>query len=92
MSFQKFKYLCSSMPILAYADYSKPFMLHTDMCGFGLGMVLYEKEADGTNRVIAYTSHTLSKSVRNCPSHKLEFLTQMGSYQSFLQIPLWWDI
>ena len=36
------KELCSTVPILAYADFSKPFKLHTDACGMGLGAVLYQ--------------------------------------------------
>ena len=58
-SFQKLKQLCSSTPILAYADYSKPFKLHTDACGLGLGAVLYQTGEDGLDRVIAYASRTL---------------------------------
>ena len=73
-SFQKLKQLCSSTPILAYADYSKPFKLHTDVCNLGLGAVLYQTDESGLDRVIAYASRTLSKSERNYPIYKLEFL------------------
>ena len=40
----------------------------------GLGAVLYQKQEDGKERVIAYASHTLNKSERNYNAHKLEFL------------------
>ena len=36
--------------------------------------VLYQQQDDGTFRVIAYASQTLSKLERNCDAHKLEFL------------------
>ena len=62
------------MPILAYANYSKPVKLHTDACNMGLGAVLYQTDEDGLDRVIAYASRTLSKSERNYPAYKLEFL------------------
>ena len=40
----------------------------------GLGAVLYQKQDDGTDHVIAYASQTLSKSKKNYYAHKLEFL------------------
>ena len=55
-SFQILKQLCSGTPILAYADYSKPFKLHKDACYLGLGVVLYQTGEDGLERVIAYVS------------------------------------
>ena len=57
--FQKLKQLCSSTPILAYADYLKPFKLHTDACNLGLGAVLYQTSEDGLDRVIAYARKKL---------------------------------
>ena len=73
-AFHKLKQLCSQTPILAYANYKKPFKLHTDASENGLGAVLYQKQDGGTNRVIAYVSQTLSKSEKNYDAHKLEFL------------------
>ena len=63
------------MPILAYADYSKPFKLHTGACNLGLGVVLYQTDEDGLDRMIVYGSRTLSKSERNYPAYILEFLS-----------------
>ena len=68
------KTLCSETPILAYAEYSKQFHLQTAANEKGLGVVLYQKQDDGTMRVIAYISRTLSKSEKNHSAHKLEFL------------------
>ena len=58
---------------MAYADFKAPFVLHTDASRDGLGAVLYQVQ-DGQKRVIAYASRSLSKSERNYPVHKLEFL------------------
>ena len=62
-------------PILAYPDYTNPFVLHTDASEQGLGAVLYQKQ-DGVMRVIGYGSRTLNKAERNYHLHsrKLEFL------------------
>ena len=59
--------------MLAYADFKASFILHTDASGEGLGAVLYQVQ-EGKQRVIAYASRSLSKSERNYPVHKLEFL------------------
>ena len=71
--FQGLKDKLVSAPVLAYADYTKPFILHTDSSTEGLGAVLYQ-EQEGEKRVIAYASRGLSKSEVNYPAHKLEFL------------------
>ena len=65
---------CSQTPILAYATYRKPFKLHTDASENELGAVLYQKQDDDTDCVIAYASWTLSKSEKNYDAYKLEFL------------------
>ena len=73
-AFKKLKQLCSQTPILAYANYRKPFKLHTDASENGLGAVLYQKQDDGTDCIIAYASQSLAKSEKNYDAHKLEFL------------------
>ena len=72
-AFETLQKLCTESPILAYADFKAPFVLHTDASGDGLGAVLYQVQ-NGQKRVIAYASRSLSKSERNYPVHKLEFL------------------
>ena len=61
-------------PILAYANFSKLFKLHTDACGMGLGAILYQNREDGTKAVIAFASRSLSKAESHYPAHKVEFL------------------
>ena len=73
-AFNKLKGICSNTPILAYADYSKCFKVHTDASEQGLGAVLYQDQDDGTTRVIAYASQNLTKSERRYHSSKLEVL------------------
>ena len=72
-AFKQSKPLFSQTPILAYANYRKLFKLHTDASENGPGAVLYQKQDDGMDCMIAYASQTLSKSERY-DTHKLEFL------------------
>ena len=74
-AFNDLKTLCIMAPILAYADFTKPFKLHTDACSTGLGVVLYQTWEDGTEAVITYASRSLNKAESHYPAHKLEFLT-----------------
>ena len=79
-AFDDMKALCTTVPILAYTNFSKLFKLHTDACGMGLGAVLYQTREDSTEAVIAYTSRSLSKGESHYPAHKLEFLAlRVGS-------------
>ena len=73
-SFEQLKEHCSQCPVLAYANYKAPFILHTDMSTTGLGAVLSQKQVDGTERVVAYASHSLNKAEQHYDAHKLEFL------------------
>ena len=56
IAFLLLKRLCTEVPILAYADYTKPFKVHTDASEEGLGAILYQTQDDGTDKVIAYAS------------------------------------
>ena len=55
-AFSRLKALCCDTPVLAYANYSRPFNLHTDASEVVLGAMLYQAQGDGTERVIAYAS------------------------------------
>ena len=72
-AFDEIRKKLAEPPILAYADYSQPFQLHTDASTTGLGAVLYQTQ-DGIDRVVSYASRSLKDSEKNYPAHKLEFL------------------
>jgi len=65
----------TSPPLLEYPDYNAPFIVHTDASQDGLGAVLYQ-EQNGSTRVIANASRTLTPSECNYHMHsgKLKFL------------------
>ena len=63
----------SNPPVLAYAEYSLNFKVHTDASVNGLGAVLYQNQTN-KERGIAYAGQSLKPSERNYPAHKLEFM------------------
>ena len=76
-AFDTIKEKLSSPPVLAYADFSKPFMLYTDASTEGLDAVLYQVQG-GQEKVIAYASSVLKNSEKHDPADKLEFLCFNG--------------
>ena len=64
-----------SPKVMAFPDYSLPFILHCDASEKGLGAVLYQVQ-NGEKRVVSFASKTLSDAERNYHLHsgKLEFL------------------
>ena len=69
------KKACMKAPILAFTDYTKPFLLETDASKDGLGVVLSQKQMDGQYHLVAYGSRALMPHAKNYHSAKLEFLT-----------------
>lgn len=67
--------MLTNPPILAFPEFTLPFVLHVDASNVGLGAVLYQHQ-QGKLRVIAYGSRTLSPAEKNYHLHsgKLEFL------------------
>ena len=74
MERRKLKEICTHTPVLAYADYKRPFKLTTDASKKGLGAVLSQEGEYGRERPVAFASRTLNKAERNYTTHKLEFL------------------
>ena len=72
-AFDKLKQLCIKAPILAYADYKRPFKVYTDASEIGLGAVISQIQNE-QEHVIAYASRSLNKAERRYDAHKLEFL------------------
>ena len=72
-AFERLKEIVSSAPILAYADYTKPFKVYTDASELGLGAVLAQIQED-KEPAIAFVSRSLSKAEKRYDAHKLEFL------------------
>ena len=73
-AFQALKQACMNSPVLAFADYTKDFLLKIDASKEGLGAVLSQKQADGWFHPVFYGSQALTAHEKNYHSTKLEFL------------------
>ena len=83
--FDQLKKALTEAPVLAYLDYSKPFILETDASLKGLGMVLSRKGDDNEIRVVAYASRSLrpsEKSMRDYSLAKIELMALKWSVTS----------
>lgn len=70
------KTVLTQAPVLAFADFTLPFIVYTDASNHGLGAVLAQKK-DGRERILAYASRTLHPTEQNdanYSSFKLELL------------------
>ena len=79
IAFKALKQACITAPILAFADYTKPFLLETNASKDILGAVLSQKQADGWYHPVAYGSQTLMSHKKNYHWTKLEFLVLKGA-------------
>ena len=71
--FKRLKLELMKAPVLAFDNYSKPFLLETDASKDGLGAVLLQKGEDGKYHPIAYGSKALSRSEKTTILRSLNF-------------------
>ena len=95
-SFDDLKHPCTMAPILAYANFTRPFKLHTNGCRSGLGAVLYQTCDYGTDAVMAYTSRSLTKAKSHYPAPNWSFLPSSGlwlrnSMNTIIPWPMSWQ-
>ena len=58
-AFDLLKTKCVTTPVLAFADFEKPFLLETDTSSCGLGEVLSQKQDDDKYHPVTYASQEL---------------------------------
>ena len=73
-AFKVLREVCITTPVLAFADYEKPFLLETDASKEGLGAVLLQKQADGYHKLLGDNDQVLTAQEQNYHSSKLESL------------------
>ena len=68
-AFEALKQACMNSPVLAFADYTKDFLMETDALKEGLGAVLSQKQEDGQCHPVAYGSWALT--THELPFHEI---------------------
>ena len=63
-----------TLPLLAFLDFTKPFLLEMDASKEGLGAILSQKQDDRRFHPVTFGSCSLMPAERNYHSSKLEFL------------------
>ena len=88
-AFHQLKMRCITAPVLAFADFEKPFHLEMDASKDGLGAVLSQKQPDGKFHPVAYATRSLKGSEAKYHSSKLEFLALkwavVNQFREYLQ-------
>ena len=73
---------CLKAPVVAFANFDKPFLLEMDASKLWLGAVLSQKQTDGWYHLVAYASWSLATHEHNYHSMKQEFLVLNGQLPS----------
>lgn len=82
-AFNKIKYELASDRVLAHYDPDLPTVVTADAGPRGLAGVLAQRQRDGTERVVAYASRSLSKAERNYAQVQKEAATLVFSIKKF---------
>ena len=72
-----------SVPMLAYPDPDKEYLLETNASKLGLGAILSQKQVDGKYHPVAFGSQALHRAESNYHSTKLEFLAMKWAIEHF---------
>ena len=93
-AFEALKQACMAAPILAFADYTKPFLLEADTSKDGLGQCCHRnKHTDGTT-LLPMAARAIMPQEKNYNMTKLEFLALtwvvIEHYKEFLPYQSFW--
>ena len=82
-AFEELRRLLTDTPVLAFPNFTRPFILETDASGSGMRAVLAQEQEDGTTRPIAYASRSLQAHERNYGVMELEGLGVVWAVKYF---------
>jgi hypothetical protein len=82
-AFETLHRMLVSAPILAFPDYTRPFLLNTDTSDNGVGAVLSQVQEDEREHVIAYASRVFTKAERRYCVTRRELLAVVAFLKQF---------
>ena len=91
-AFNVLKIKCMTAPMLAFADFEKPFLLETDTSSYGLGAVLSQQQGDDKYHPVTYTSQELKGGEKKYHLSKLEFLALKWAVTNQFKEYLWYKL
>lgn len=81
-AFLKLKQLVANPPLLAMADFNKPFVVQTDASSLAVAAVLLQ-DTDFGRKPIAYASRTLTEQEKKFSTYELEALAVLFAFEKF---------
>jgi transposase InsO family protein len=82
-AFISLKNAVCSAPVLRIFDPDLPTTVETDASGFAIGAVLFQTDASGISRPVAFTSRKLQPAERNYPTHEQELLAVVHALRTW---------
>lgn len=82
-AFLTLKTRISSAPVLRIYDPDLRTTVETDASGFAIGAVLFQTDANGVSRPVAFTSRKLKPAEQNYPTHELELLAVVHALKTW---------
>ena len=89
-AFNLLKTKCVTAPVLAFANFEKPFLLETDASSCGSGAVISQKQDDDKYHLVTYASQELKGGEKKYHSSKLEFLALKWAVTDQFKEYLWY--
>ena len=87
MAFDNIKALLTTAPVLAYLNFSKPFILDPDECDHSVGAVLSQYDKQGIEHLLTYFSCTLllrEEKYHMTQKECLAMVKEMKHFRSYL--------
>ncbi len=82
-AFDEIKRRMTMAPIVAHPDFNKPFILYTDASEEGIGVILYQKDDQSKEHIIACASRALNQHEKNYPIIEKKCLAIIWGIEKF---------